>query len=106
VREHDGLGFGADGGFDFAGIDVVGEVVHIHKDRHRAKLQDGVDGGGEAGRHANDFVAFLNGALTQLGRCEGAEGHQVGRRARVDGDQVLDTDEGGQFFLELGVEAA
>jgi hypothetical protein len=80
--------------------------VHVHEHRHRAKLQDGVDGGGEARGHADHFVTRLDGALAQLGRSEGAEGHQVGRRARVDGDQVLDADEGGELFLEFGVEAA
>ena len=106
MGQHDGLGLWADGGLDLAGIYVVGQAVHIHEDRHGAELDDGVDRGGEAGSDADDLVALLDGALAQFGRGERAEGDQVGRRARVNGDEVLNADEGSQLLLELGVETA
>lgn len=78
VGKHDGLGFGADSSFNLAGIDVVGQWVHIHKHRYCTVLNDGVNCGWKSSRNANDFIAFLNGAVTQLGRCERAECDQVG----------------------------
>ena len=106
VRQHDGFGFGADGRFDLAGVDVVGKAVDIHKDRHGAKLEDGVDGGGEACCYADDFIARLDGPVPQFWRGECAERDQVGRRAGIDGDQVLDADKGRELLLEFGIEAA
>ena len=106
VGEHDGLGLGGDGGFNEAGVDVVGLHVDVDEDRDGAELHDRVHGGRETRSHANHFITFLDGALAQFRRGEGAEGDQVGRRARVDGDQVLDADELGQLTLELRVEAA
>jgi hypothetical protein len=106
VRQHDGLGLGADGGLDLVGVNVVREAVHINKHWYCTELQDGVDGGGESRGHANDFIPLLDCAVAQLGRCERVERHQVGRRAGVDGDQVLDAEEGCKLFLEFGVEAA
>lgn len=79
VRQHDGFGLGANGRFDLAGVDVVGKAVHIHKHRYGAKLEDGVDGGGETGRHADDFIARLDRPVAQLGGRERAEGYEVGR---------------------------
>ena len=67
VGEHDGLGAGAQGRRDAADVDVVGAQFDIDEDRHGAVLQNGVDGGGEAGCHADDLVAGLDGALAQLG---------------------------------------
>ena len=106
VGEHDRFGLGGDGRLNEVGVDVVG--LHVNVDEHRdgAELHDRVDGGREARGNANDFVAFLDGTLTELGRSEGAEGDEVGRRAGVDGDQVLDANELGQLGLELGVEPA
>jgi hypothetical protein len=106
VGQHDGLGLGCDGSLNFAGIDIVCGEVHIHEHRHGTELQDGVDRGGESCRHANHFVALLDGALTQLGAGQGGEGHQIGRGAGVHRDQVFDAQELGQAFLEHGVEAA
>lgn len=105
MRQHDGFGARADGGFDQVGVDVVCERIDIDEHRQRAKLDDGVDGGRETGGHGDDFIAFADGARAQLGRGQGVEGHQIGRRAGVDGDQVLDADKGGELALKLGVEA-
>ena len=68
MGQHDGFGFGRNGSFYLAGVDIVGEPVHINKNRHRAKLNDRVDGGWKACRHANDFIAALDGPVAQLGR--------------------------------------
>ena len=65
VRQHDGFGFGADGGFNLGRIDVVGSQVNVHKYRHCTKLQDRVDCGWEACGHTNHFIARLNGAAAQ-----------------------------------------
>lgn len=81
VGQHDGLGLGGDGGFDELGVDVVSLHIDVDEDRDGTELHDGVDGGGEACSHADDFVTLLDGALAELGRGERAECHQVGRRA-------------------------
>ena len=78
MRQHDGLGLWADGSLDFAGVDVVGVRVHIHKHRHSAKLEDGVHRSGEASSYADHFITLLNSACTELGRGQRAEGHQIG----------------------------
>ncbi|MNZ47017.1 hypothetical protein D3C78_647190 [compost metagenome] len=104
VGEHDRLGLGGDGRFDQLGINVVGRHVDIDEDRYRPELDDGVDGGGEACSHANDFVTFFDGTVTQLGGGQCAEGNQVGRGARVDGNEVFDAEKLGQFLFEFSIE--
>lgn len=106
VGQHDGFGLGGDGGFDEVGVDVVCLHVDVDEDRDGAELHDGVDRGREACSYADDFVTLLDGPLAELGRGERAESDEVGRRAGVDGDEVLDADELGQLALELCIEAA
>lgn len=66
VGEHDGLGFGAYGGFELADVDVVGRDIDIDKDGDSAKLQDGINGGREAGGDANDFIPRLDGSCAEF----------------------------------------
>ena len=51
--------FRTDGGFNFAGIYVVRERIHIHKDWYCAELQYGVDRGRETCRYPNNFITFF-----------------------------------------------
>ena len=66
----------------------------------------GIDGGGEAGGHGDDFVARPDPPVLQLRRGQGAEGHQVGRRAGIDQQGRIAIHALGQRALELLGEAA
>ena len=67
MRQHDRLGFGADGRLQLRGIDVVGPQFDIDKNRAGAKLNDRVDRGGESSRHTDDFIPGFDGSIAQLG---------------------------------------
>jgi hypothetical protein len=62
---HDSFGLGAYSCFDFAGIDIMGEWIHIYKDRHCSKLKYRVYSCGKASSNANNFVALSNGSCAQ-----------------------------------------
>ena len=105
MGQHHRPGARRDGCLDLGHIDVVGDRVDIDKDRDRTKLHDGIHGRRKARGHANDLVAPTDGAVAEFWRGEGREGNQVGRRARVDGEQVLHADEIGKALLKRVVEA-
>ncbi|MNT03782.1 hypothetical protein D3C72_1383330 [compost metagenome] len=106
MRQHDGLGARADGRLDQRRINVVGAHFDVNKHRDRTKLQDRVDGGGEARRHADDFITFANGAIPQTRRGQGGKCQQVGRRTGVGGQYPTPTEVTRQTLLERLVEAS
>ncbi|MCY1551022.1 hypothetical protein D9M68_873210 [compost metagenome] len=79
----------------------------MHVDEHRdcAALQDRIHRRGEARRHADHLVAGLDCAVAELGRCQGRERDQIGRRAGVHGHQVLHTQITRETAFEQRIEA-
>ena len=95
VGHHDGLGLGADGGFDGLQGRDIGAELDIDEDGYGAELDGRVHGGRETGSDGDDFITFLDAPVAELGAGERREGDQVGRGAGVDGEDVLDVKEVG-----------
>ena len=77
VGDHDRLGLLAAGSFQLGDINLIGRQDHIDEDRHEFVLEDRIHGGRESGGDCDDLIAGLELAIPQLGRGQGAQGHQV-----------------------------
>ena len=114
VGHHDGRGALAQRILQPGDVDVVGGHCDVHEDRDQAILDDRVQRGRESGRDGDHLIAGLEGCpaaplarpLVQLGRREGGQSQQVGRRAGVDQVSVPASEELREALLELVREAA
>ena len=70
----------------------------------RAELQDGVNGGRKARSHADDLISGFDRALAEAGRGQGGERNQIGRRAGIDGEQIVHAEKFRQPLFEFVVE--
>ena len=89
VGDHHRLGLGTEGCLDLLQHGHIAAQFHIHKHRHGAILHDRRDGCGEAGRHGDHLVAGLDAPVLQLWRGQRGKRNEVGRRAGVDQQHVI-----------------
>ena len=73
-------------------VDVVGGDVDIDEHRHQAVLEDGIDGGGKAGREVMTSSPGLQRASPSV-RSQGRKRQQIGRGAGVDGQGIGHADD-------------
>ena len=126
VGEQDGLGAGADGLFELADIDVIGPQLDVDEDRDGTVLQDGIDGGREAGGGVEDLAGGGDGGLAreEIGRFEmvvgvmadavcrrlaqqfiafgGIEPRDLATLALMHGDDLVDAGNAVEFEPALG----
>src|SRR5450631_3216833 len=89
---HDGRGAWSDGFFNFAGIDIEGAGIDVHKYGPGADMGDGPGAGYESKGSGDDFVAGANV------ESEKRENERVG--AGCAGYGVSAVGEGADFFFE------
>ena len=106
VRQHDRARARRDGRPQLVRIDVVVAQADVDEHGYQAVLYDRRHGAGEARGHGDDLVAGLEAALTELGRGERRNGHQVRRRTGIDEQGVREIEIVGDARLELLGEAA
>jgi hypothetical protein len=105
VGKKEGAGAVRNGRFQLIHIQIVVAQLAVDENGHEPVLNDGVDGGGEAGGGHNHLIPRPQ-RVAQLWRTEGGDGHQIGRGAGIDGNDLAHAQEVAQFFLEfLGVRA-
>ena len=63
MGQHDGFSFGANRRFNFRGINIVGDGIHIYKNRNSAKLNNWIYGCRKSCSYPNDFITLLNGTI-------------------------------------------
>ena len=95
VGDHDGAGLFAAGLFEPGDVDLEGGEGDVDEDGDEAVLQDGVDGGREAGGYGDDFHAGFELAVEELGAGERGEGDEVGGGAGVDEGGGAEAEEAG-----------
>jgi glucose-1-phosphate cytidylyltransferase len=101
VGDHDRLDPGGVGGFEEGDVDFVAGEGDLDEDRDEAVLNDGIDGGGEAGGYGDDLVAGLELAVAEFWRAEGAESDQIGGGAGVDEAGAAEAEEAGELLFEF-----
>src|SRR4051794_7147406 len=84
VCDYDGPCALRPGPFQLADVDVVGGNLNVHENGNKAILDYGIDGGGKTRRDGNHFIAWLELAIAEFGRCERRDCKQVRRRTRID----------------------
>jgi hypothetical protein len=89
-----------------AAIDVVGAELNIDEDRDQIVLEDGIERGGESGGDGDDLIAGTKGTLAESGGGQRGERYEIGGRAGVNQARVADSDDLGEFALELFGEAS
>lgn len=88
---HDRLGLGRKGCFQFSNINVVLRNRHIHKHRHCAILDGRGHSGGEPAGNGDNFIALLDLAVAQLRGSQSHKGNQVRGRATVYQMRILNS---------------
>ena len=101
VRDHNRLGLGAQRRFDPFQGRHIGTQFNIDENRHCAVLDDGIDRRRKARGHRNHLISRLDLPVLKLGRGERRERDEVGGRAGVDQQRVLQTKNFRQARLKL-----
>ena len=98
---HNCLGLGREGCFQFSNINVVLRNRHVHKHRHCAILDGRGHGGGETAGNSDNFIALLDLTVTQLRGSQSHKGDQVCGRTAVDQMRILYSNPLCKLFFKL-----
>ncbi len=97
---------GAECRFQLRDIGVVRARCNVDEYRYQSVLNQRVDRGRESCCHGDRFVAGLQSSVSERLRRQRRHREQVGRRAGVDQQRVLEPVIPGKFFLKLQSEPA